>query len=138
IHGQENPNGRSLPHFALDFDVPLVAVHDAVGYAHSESVTLHTLSGEKWVEYTAADFLGHATPRIGYRSHDPVFLCPRTNVQATSGGHDIQGVEDDVGQDLDEFGALACDGEHLVELRGYCVLNAVDMGAGFPASSRHR
>src|SRR5688572_3462690 len=66
IHGQENPNRRSLPHFALDFDVPLVPVHDPIGHAHSESVTLYTLGCEKWIEYTAADFLCHAAPGVSH------------------------------------------------------------------------
>ena len=62
-HGRERetqPHGGALLQLAFDFQLCVVAFHDAVDHGETETGAPFALGGEEWLEAAAARLLIHA------------------------------------------------------------------------------
>jgi len=77
MSGEFDREGRSFPHFALDFDPPSVGLHDAVRGAETQSRALsNILCGKEGIEDTSEVLFRNALTRIR-KLHEDQFPISR-------------------------------------------------------------
>ena len=105
--GQAHRERGAPTHFRLDRQFPTVALDDAVGHAQSQTIAALPLGGEERLEQAVADRLGDAHPRVLNRQDNMGRRGPCAHREGAPHGHGVDGVEDQVGHDLAQFGGIA-------------------------------
>src|SRR5512146_2310601 len=102
ITGQFDGKRRADPHLALDPDLALVVLDDAVAYRKSQARPPLALGAEKGIE-DVRQVLGRNPPsRVNDRDlHGlPTLPGPRGDEKPSTGGHGLDGIRDQVDEHL--------------------------------------
>ena len=92
-------------------------LHDRIGDRQAEARAFFTLGGEEGIEDAPAHVLGHADARVGDREDDvAVILRVRVDAQHPAPRHRVDGVQDQVGEDLVELGRASHDHGYRSEI----------------------
>ena len=110
-HGQDDGERGAAPRLALDAHLAVVALHDRVGHRQPEPGAHFALGREEGIEDALPHVLGHADARVGDRQHHVIVpLGARVDAERSAVRHGVDGVQDQVGDDLVELGGPAHDG----------------------------
>ena len=109
-HRQDDGERGARTRAALDPHLAAVPLHDRVGDRQAEARAFLALGGEEGIEDAPAHVLGHADAGVGDREDDvAVILRAGADAQRPAPRHRVDGVQDQVGEDLVELGRASHD-----------------------------